>query len=48
MKSAYEKRCKYGINAMLFGQPRKAYGKLYWFLLALIISLGILIDKGVF
>jgi len=37
MKSAYEKRCKYGVNAAIFGKPKKLYGKLYWGLVAAIM-----------
>ena len=41
MKTPYELRKKYGFNRIIFGKSKKKYQKLYWFMLASMLIIGL-------
>jgi hypothetical protein len=45
MKTTYEKLHKYSIDAMVFGKSKKKYFVFYWFLIALLFVIGLLLQS---
>ena len=43
MKTPYELRAKYGLNRIIFGKAKRKYQGIYWIMLALMLTLGLLL-----
>jgi hypothetical protein len=44
MKTEYEKRAKYGVNAWFFGKPKAKHRPLYFVIILIILLLGFLLQ----